>query len=96
MTGIPVKTFAKSELKLLRNLEKHLAKFIIGCKTGGRKSGARHASQSQRCHQTASDNWFVLCSWDQRAWVKTELTKVLAREVFGSEEALVKIDMSGW
>ena len=93
MTGIPVKRLQKSELKLLRNLEKHLAKFIIGQDEAVEKvARAMRRSRSGVASSKRPIGSFVFMG--PTGVGKTELAKVLAREVFGSEEALVKIDMS--
>lgn len=93
MTGIPVKRVQKSEAKLLRNLEKHLGKYIIGQKEAVVKvSNAIRRSRSGVASKQRPIGSFVFMG--PTGVGKTELAKVLAREVFGSEDALVKIDMS--
>jgi ATP-dependent Clp protease ATP-binding subunit ClpC len=93
MTGIPVKRVQRSEAKLLRNLEKHLGKFIIGQEEAVQKvSRAIRRSRSGVGSQKRPIGSFVFMG--PTGVGKTELAKVLAREVFGSDDALVKIDMS--
>lgn len=93
MTGIPVKRVQKSEAKLLRNLEKHLGKFIIGQEEAVEKvSKAIRRSRSGVASNKRPIGSFVFMG--PTGVGKTELAKVLAREVFGSDDALVKIDMS--
>lgn len=93
MTGIPVKRVQKSEAKLLRNLEKHLGKYIIGQKEAVEKvSRAIRRSRSGVASSKRPIGSFVFMG--PTGVGKTELAKVLAREVFGSEDALIKIDMS--
>jgi len=93
MTGIPVKRVQKSEAKLLRNLEKHLSKFIIGQSEAVEKvARAIRRSRSGVASGKRPIGSFVFMG--PTGVGKTELAKVLAREVFGSENALVKIDMS--
>ncbi|MCA9338898.1 ATP-dependent Clp protease ATP-binding subunit, partial [Candidatus Saccharibacteria bacterium] len=93
MTGIPVRQVVKSEAKLLRNLEKHLGKNIIGQKEAIAKvSRAVRRSRSGIAHAKRPIGSFIFMG--PTGVGKTELAKVLAREVFGSEEALIKIDMS--
>ena len=36
----------------------------------------------------------ILYSWGLRVWVKTELARALARYMFDSEDALIRMDMS--
>jgi ATP-dependent Clp protease ATP-binding subunit ClpC len=93
MTGIPVKRVQKSELKMLRNLEKHLAKSIIGQLEAVEKvSRAIRRSRSGVASSKRPIGSFVFMG--PTGVGKTELAKVLAREVFGSDDALIKIDMS--
>jgi ATP-dependent Clp protease ATP-binding subunit ClpC len=93
MTGIPVQRVQKSEAKLLRNLEKHLSKYIIGQKEAVEKvSRAIRRSRSGVASSHRPIGSFVFMG--PTGVGKTELARVLAREVFGSEEALIKIDMS--
>ena len=93
MTGIPVKRVQKSEAKLLKNLEKHLGKYIIGQKEAVEKvSRAIRRSRSGVASNKRPIGSFVFMG--PTGVGKTELAKVLAREVFGSDDALIKIDMS--
>lgn len=93
MTGIPVKRLQKSEIKLLRNLEKHLGKYIIGQDEAVEAvSRAIRRSRSGVASGKRPIGSFVFMG--PTGVGKTELAKVLAREVFGSDEALIKIDMS--
>ncbi len=93
MTGIPVKRVQKSEARMLRNLEKHLGKYIIGQREAIEKvSSAIRRSRSGVASKQRPIGSFVFMG--PTGVGKTELAKVLAREVFGSENALIKIDMS--
>jgi len=93
MTGIPVSRVQKSEAKLLRNLEGHLEKYIIGQGEAVEKvSRAIRRSRSGVASNKRPIGSFVFMG--PTGVGKTELAKVVAREVFGSEEALIKIDMS--
>ncbi len=93
MTGIPVSRVQKSEAKLLRNLESHLEKYIMGQTEAVEKvSRAIRRSRSGVASSKRPIGSFVFMG--PTGVGKTELAKVLAREVFGSEEALIKIDMS--
>jgi ATP-dependent Clp protease ATP-binding subunit ClpC len=93
MTGIPVSRVQKSEAKLLRNLEAHLEKHIIGQREAVEKvSRAIRRSRSGVASSKRPIGSFVFMG--PTGVGKTELAKVLAREVFGSEDALIKIDMS--
>jgi ATP-dependent Clp protease ATP-binding subunit ClpC len=93
MTGIPVKRLQKSEAKMLRNLEKHLSKFIIGQDEAVEKvARAIRRSRSGVASSKRPIGSFVFMG--PTGVGKTELARVLAREVFGSDDALIKIDMS--
>ncbi len=93
MTGIPVKRVQRSEARLLRKLEAHLGKYIIGQNEALEKvSRAIRRSRSGVASSKRPIGSFVFMG--PTGVGKTELAKVLAREVFGSEEALIKIDMS--
>jgi ATP-dependent Clp protease ATP-binding subunit ClpC len=93
MTGVPAERVQKSEAKLLRRLEKHLGKFIIGQEEAVEKvARAIRRSRSGVASSKRPIGSFVFMG--PTGVGKTELAKVLAREVFGSEDALVKIDMS--
>lgn len=93
MTRIPVKRVQKSEAKLLRNLEKHLGKYIIGqYEAVERVARAIRRSRSGVASKKRPIGSFVFMG--PTGVGKTELAKVLAREVFGSDDALIKIDMS--
>jgi ATP-dependent Clp protease ATP-binding subunit ClpC len=93
MTGIPVKRVQKSEGKMLRNLEKHLGKYIIGQNEAVESvSRAIRRSRSGVASSNRPIGSFVFMG--PTGVGKTELAKVLAREVFGSVDSLIKIDMS--
>lgn len=93
MTGIPVKRVQKSEAKLLRHLEKHLGKYVIGQEKAVEKvARAIRRSRSGVASSKRPIGSFVFMG--PTGVGKTELAKVVAREVFGGEDALIKIDMS--
>lgn len=93
MTGIPVERLQKSEIKLLKKLEKHLGKHIIGQEEAiATVSRAIRRSRSGVASHKRPIGSFVFMG--PTGVGKTELARVIAREVFGSDEALVKIDMS--
>ena len=93
MTGIPVKRLQKSEIKLLRRLERHLSKFIIGQEEAVESvAKAIRRSRSGVASSKRPIGSFVFMG--PTGVGKTELARVIAREVFGSDEALIKIDMS--
>lgn len=93
MTGIPVERLQKSEIKLLRKLEKHLGKYIIGQEEAVETvaKAIRRSRSGVASHKRPIGSFVFM---GPTGVGKTELARVIAREVFGSDEALVKIDMS--
>ncbi len=92
-TGVPVKKVIRSEAKYLLNLEKTLGKHIIGQQEAldvVAKAVRRNRSGISSGKRPIGSFVFL----GPTGVGKTELARVLAREFFGSEEALVKIDMS--
>lgn len=93
MTGVPVTKVIRSEAKYLVNLEKNLGKYIIGqAEAVETVSKAVRRSRSGISSEKRPIGSFIFLG--PTGVGKTELARVLAREFFGSEEALVKIDMS--
>lgn len=93
MTGVPVTKVIRSEAKYLVNLEKNLSKYIIGQDEAvSTVARAVRRSRSGISSEKRPIGSFVFLG--PTGVGKTELARVLAREFFGSEEALVKIDMS--
>ena len=92
-TGIPVSKVHGSELQLLSKLEEHLKKAVVG-----QNEAITVVSRAIR------RGWSGIASPDRPIGSflfmgptgvgKTELARVIAREVFGGENALIKIDMS--
>jgi len=93
MTGIPVKKVIRSEAKYLLNLEKSLGKYVIGqdeAVTAVSKAIRRNRSGISSANRPIGSFVFL----GPTGVGKTELARVLAREFFGSEDSLIKIDMS--
>ena len=92
-TGIPVSKVHGSELKLLSGLEGHLKKSVIGQD----EAIAKVAKAIRRGRSGIADPRRPIGSFlfmGPTGVGKTELARVIAREVFGGENALIKIDMS--
>lgn len=93
MTGVPVERVIKSEAKYLLNLEKHLADHIIGQQDA--INAVARAIRRNRSgigeHKRPIGSFLFM---GPTGVGKTELAKVLARELFGSDDRLIKIDMS--
>lgn len=93
MTGIPVQQLKRSEAKMLSRLETHLSKFVIGQKDAIHEvAKAIRRGRSGIAHPKRPIGSFIFMG--PTGIGKTELARVLAREVFGSDDALIKIDMS--
>ena len=93
ITGVPVKKVIRSEAKYLLNLEKTIGKFIIGQPQAvDVVAKAIRRNRSGVASEKRPIGSFIFLG--PTGVGKTELAKVLAREFFGSEAALVKIDMS--
>ncbi|MEX1123938.1 MAG: ATP-dependent Clp protease ATP-binding subunit, partial [Patescibacteria group bacterium] len=92
-TGVPVQALAKTDKIRLTNLEKNLSEFIVG----QQQAIKTIASAIRRSSTGVGDPNRPLGSFiflGPTGVGKTELAKVLAREVYGREEALIKVDMS--
>jgi len=93
ITGVPVKKVIKSEAKYLLSLEKNIGRHVIG-----QEEAVEVVSRAIRRNRSGIGatnrpiGSFIFLG--PTGVGKTELARVLAREFFGSESALVKIDMS--
>lgn len=93
MAGIPVGKVHASERRLLMQLERQLGKRIIGQAEAVQqvaKAVRRGRSGINQANRPIGSFVFM----GPTGVGKTELARVLAEEVFGSKDALVKIDMS--
>ena len=92
-TGIPVSKVHGSEMKMLMNLEEELKQFVVGQDEAIKAV----AKAIRRGRSGIADSRRPIGSFlfmGPTGVGKTELARVIAREVFGGETALVKIDMS--
>lgn len=93
MTNVPVSKVMRSEASFLLKLENHLGKHIIGQRDAITSiSKAIRRNRSGISDENRPIGSFIFMG--PTGVGKTELARVLAREVFGSENALIKIDMS--
>lgn len=93
MTGVPAQKVIRSEAKYLMNLEKSLGNYVIGQDEAVEAvSKAIRRNRSGVGSEKRPVGSFIFLG--PTGVGKTELARVLAREFYGSEEALVKIDMS--
>ncbi len=93
ITGVPVTKVIRAEANYLLNLEKTLSKHIVGQEEAIQAvSRAVRRSRSGIANNRRPIGSLVFLG--PTGVGKTELARVLAREFFGSDDALVKIDMS--
>ena len=92
-TGIPVSKVHGSELELLMKLEDHIDKAIIG-QDEAVKAVSRAIRRGRSGIANANRPIGSFLFMGPTGVGKTELARVVAREVFGGENALIKIDMS--
>ncbi len=93
ITNIPVENVARSEQAILLDLEKHLAKSLIG-QPEAISAVARAIRRNRSGVSSGRRPIGSFIFMGPTGVGKTELARVLAREVFGREDALIKIDMS--
>lgn len=93
ITGVPVKKVIRSEAKYLLNLEKTLGKYVIGQHEAvDAVARAVRRNRSGISSEKRPIGSFIFLG--PTGVGKTELARILAREFFGSAEAMIKIDMS--
>ncbi len=93
MTGVPVSKVIRSEANYLINLEKNLEKHVIG-----QSEAVEAVSRAIRRNRSGIGapgrpiGSFIFLG--PTGVGKTELARVLAKEFYGNENAMIKIDMS--
>jgi len=92
-TGIPVSKVHGSEQKILNKLESHLEKSIIG-QTEAIKTVSKAIRRGRSGIASSNRPIGSFIFLGPTGVGKTELAKVISREVFGGENSLIKIDMS--
>lgn len=93
MTGIPVTKISQNEIKKLINIDKELSDTVIGQTAAIEKIASaikRNRTGVRKKHKPIGSFIFI----GPTGVGKTELAKVLAKKVFFSEEAMIRIDMS--
>lgn len=93
MSGVPVMQLKKTEAGAYKKLESLLAKHVVG-QEQALKVVAKAIRRSRSGIGSGKRPIGSFIFMGPTGVGKTELARVLAREVFGSENALVKIDMS--
>nr|WP_144922263.1 ATP-dependent Clp protease ATP-binding subunit [Paenibacillus bovis] len=92
-TGIPVGKLQSQEQQKMKNLEENLAKKVIGQEEAVKK--VAKAIRRSRAGLKAKNRPIGSFLFVGPTGVgKTELTKTLASELFGTEDALIRLDMS--
>jgi ATP-dependent Clp protease ATP-binding subunit ClpE len=92
-TGIPVGKLQASEQVKMKNLEENLAKKVIGQAEAVKK--VARAIRRGRAGLKAKNRPIASFLFVGPTGVgKTELTKTLAEELFGSKDAMIRLDMS--
>lgn len=93
MTGVPATKVIRAEAKYLLKLEKSLGKFVVGQHEAVEAvARAIRRNRSGIGSEKRPVGSFIFLG--PTGVGKTELARVLAREFYGSDDALVKIDMS--
>jgi ATP-dependent Clp protease ATP-binding subunit ClpC len=93
ITGVPVTKVIRAEAKYLVNLEKNLGRHIIGQDEAVETvAKAVRRSRSGISSEKRPIGSFIFLG--PTGVGKTELARVLSREFFGSQDAMIKIDMS--
>ncbi|MGD8455392.1 MAG: ATP-dependent Clp protease ATP-binding subunit [Anaerolineales bacterium] len=92
-TGVPVMQIAQEESERLLNMEDELSKSIVGQEEAieAISKAVRRARAGMKDPHRPIGSFIFL---GPTGVGKTELTKALARFLFGSEEALIQLDMS--
>ncbi|MDM5226448.1 ATP-dependent Clp protease ATP-binding subunit [Cytobacillus sp. NJ13] len=92
-TGIPVGKLAEDEQEKMQNLEESLAEKVIGQAEAVRK--VAKAIRRSRAGLKSKDRPIGSFLFVGPTGVgKTELTKTLAQELFGSKDSMIRLDMS--
>ena len=92
-TDIPLTKLARQEVSNLLKLEQHLGRYVIG-QDEAIMSIARAIRRNRSGVGTDKRPIGTFLCMGPTGVGKTELAKVLAREFFGREDALIKMDMS--
>ena len=92
-TGIPVAKVSQSENDKLKNLEENLHKRVIG-QDEAVSAVAKAIKRSRMGLKDPNKPIGSFLFLGQTGVGKTELSKALAENLFGSEDALIRIDMS--
>ena len=93
MTGIPISKISQNEIKKLINIDKEISNTVIGQDEAIQKVASaikRNRTGIRKQNKPIGSFLFI----GPTGVGKTELAKVLAEKIFGSEDAMIRIDMS--
>lgn len=93
MTGIPITKISENEIKRLMHIDKEIGGSVIGQTDAIKKIASaikRNRTGIRKQNKPIGSFMFI----GPTGVGKTELAKVLASTVFGSQDALIRIDMS--
>ena len=93
MTGIPVKKLSESELSKMKSLSPTLKKLVIG-QDEAINTVVRAIQRSKLGIKSGSHPIGVFLFLGPTGVGKTYLAQMIAREIYGSENSLIRIDMS--
>ena len=93
MTGIPVSNISQDEIERLLNIENEMSGSVIGQEEAIQKisSAIKRNRTGIRKQQKPIGSFMFI---GPTGVGKTELAKTLAKNVFGSEESIIRVDMS--
>lgn len=92
-TGIPISTLTTEESSALKNLSKNLGSRVIG-QTDAVEKVADAIKRGRTGISDVTRPWASFLFLGPTGVGKTELAKVLAKELFGDDDKLIQIDMS--
>ncbi|WP_043933517.1 ATP-dependent Clp protease ATP-binding subunit [Bacillus sp. EB01] len=92
-TGIPVGKLHEGEQQMLKNLEESIGRKVIGQKEAVKKvaKAIRRSRAGLKAKQRPIGSFLFA---GPTGVGKTELTKTLAEELFGTKDAMIRLDMS--
>jgi ATP-dependent Clp protease ATP-binding subunit ClpC len=93
MTGIPITKISENEIKRLINIDKEISHSVVGQQEAIEKIASaikRNRTGIRKQNKPIGSFMFIGPS----GVGKTELAKVLSKKVFGTEDSLIRVDMS--
>jgi ATP-dependent Clp protease ATP-binding subunit ClpC len=93
MTGIPITKISENEIKRLINIDKEISNSVVGQEEAIKKIASaikRNRTGIRKQNKPIGSFMFIGPS----GVGKTELAKVLSTQVFGTEDSLIRVDMS--